>query len=171
MVVLVVGKTCSGKDTVAHYLEEAYHLNRVVTYTNRTMRQDDTQGVSHIFIEGSETPDYDDMFSKTEIAGFWYFMRKSQLSDGNFVAVVDPKGVEDFRDIGIPCEVVYVDCPEELILQRAVGRGTDPGVVITRLDSERERFDEFKQSGEYDYLILNVGTVDELKLAVDVFMG
>lgn len=170
MVFLIVGKTCSGKDTVAHYLEEKYGFKRVVTYTTRPMRPDDVQDVSHHFVSCVDLSKYDDVFSPTEIDSYWYFMRRSQFEGADCVVIVDPQGVKDFREAGIPCKAIYVDCPEDLILKRAAERETDYGVVSSRLNAERARFDEFRRAEMYDWLVSNESTVDVLKALVDTAM-
>lgn len=171
MVILILGKTCSGKDTVAHYIADRYGFKRIVTYTTRPMRVDDIQGVSHHFISQEERSSYkeEDIFSPTAIDGYDYFMLKSQFSD-DVVCIVDPKGVSDVRDLGVEFRAIYVDCPEKLILSRAKSRGTDVGVVKSRLDSERSVFEAFRDSGDYDYLLNNINSVINLQARVDVCM-
>lgn len=172
MVILIVGKTCSGKDTVARRIEEMYGFHRIISYTTRPMRPDDVEGVSHYFLtkEEREKFDDDDIFSPTFIDGWEYFILKSQLCDGNCVYIVDPKGVEDVQALGVESYAVYIDCPEELILSRAAERNTDPGVVKSRLDSERERFDSFRDFGSHIGFINNNESVDCLKSATDTCM-
>lgn len=172
MVILIVGKTCSGKDTVARRIEEVYDFHRIITYTTRPMRPDDIQGVSHHFLTQEERSRYkdEDLFSPTEIAGYEYFMTKSQFAEGDAVCIVDPKGVEDFKALGVQCFTIYVDCPEDLILARAKSRHTDIGVVSSRLKAERERFEEFRESGNYTFRIHNTETANMLKAKTDICM-
>jgi len=44
----LIGKTSSGKDTVARYIKDAYGINQVVSYTTRPKRPCETNGVEHI---------------------------------------------------------------------------------------------------------------------------
>lgn len=48
----VLGKSCSGKDTIFQYLKENKELNlkTVVGYTTRPMRQGETEGVEYHFV-------------------------------------------------------------------------------------------------------------------------
>lgn len=173
MVILIVGKTCSGKDTVARYIEKHYGFNRIITYTTRPMRPDDVQGVSHHFVSKEEMSAYNkaDIFSPTKIDGYSYFMLRDQFTNGDSVCIVDPKGVRDFMKLGVEHHVVYVDCPENMILERADARGTDCRVVSSRLDSERERFDSYRDSMDYTYKINNISSIDELEAKVALCMG
>ena len=173
MVILIVGKTCSGKDTVAHHIAERYGFHRIVTYTTRPMRADDVQGVSHHFITVEERKQYSDeeLFSPTEIAGYEYFMLKSQFLSGDVVCIVDPKGVEDVKALGVEYGVIYVEAPEAMILCRAEERGTNINVVMERLNAERNRFDSYRDSATYNYRINNIQTVRALKIKVDSCMA
>lgn len=173
MVLLVVGKTCSGKDTVAHFIENNYNFKRIITYTTRPMRPDDVQGVSHHFVSKDEMSGYSkaDMFSPTKIAGHDYFMLREQFSKEDAVCIVDPKGVHDFARLGVEHYAIYVESPESLILERAKERGTDSEVVQTRLDAERDTFDSFRDSCAYEYRINNLSTVDELKAKTALCMA
>lgn len=172
MVILIVGKTCSGKDTVARRIEEKYGFHRIISYTTRPMRLDDVQGVSHHFLTQAEREKFDDsdIFSPTFIDGWEYFILKSQLTDGDCVYIVDPKGVDDVQALGVPFHVIYVDCPENLILERAHARGTQRDVAESRLWSERERFEAFKNSGRYTGYLNNIKTIDVLESATDTCM-
>ena len=48
----VLGKSCSGKDTIFRYLKENTELNlkTVVGYTTRPMRAGETDGVEYFFV-------------------------------------------------------------------------------------------------------------------------
>lgn len=170
MVLTIVGKTCSGKDTVAKHLERKYGIPNVVTYTTRPMRPDDVDGVSHHFITREDMQKFnpDDMFAYTEIDGYSYFSLKQQFNgDDLIVYVLDPRGIEDLLKANIPFKSLYVDCPEPTILSRAAERGTDTGVVTSRLESERAMFDDFKGARKYDAYVNNIETVDILLASVD----
>lgn len=173
MVLTIVGKTCSGKDTVAKHLERKYGIPNVCTYTTRPMRPDDIDGVSHHFITDEELHKFnpDDIFAYTEIDGYAYFTVKQQFRDDELVVyIIDPRGVEDLKKAGIKSKSLYVDCPEETILARASERGTDSGVVTSRLASERSMFDTFKNAQEYDAYVNNIESVDVLLASVDTCM-
>ena len=173
MVFTIVGKTCSGKDTVAKHLERRYGIPNVVTYTTRPMRPDDIDGVSHHFITEEEMHKFspDDMFAYTEIDGYSYFSLKQQFEGSSLIVyVLDPRGIEDLIKADIPFKSLYVDCPEETILRRAAERGTDSGVVTSRLASERKMFDDFKSASKYDSYVNNIDSVDVLLASVDTCM-
>ena len=49
-IIFVVGKTSSGKDTVAKYIKERYNIPIICSYTTRGMRDYEEDGVQHYFI-------------------------------------------------------------------------------------------------------------------------
>lgn len=50
MIICIVGKTSSGKDSVAKIANKLFNLNMVVSYTTRPKRSYETDGVEHYFI-------------------------------------------------------------------------------------------------------------------------
>lgn len=172
MVLAIVGKTCSGKDTVAHYIEEKYGFKRLVTYTTRPVRGDDVQGVSHHFVTHAGLREFDpkEVVLETKIDGYEYFALRSQLCGVDIVAILDPQGVSDIQALGIDCLSMYVDIPESLLIERAIVRGDDLDVVRSRLDDERMRFDEFRDGEKYSFYVNNCQSRDTLKASVDVCM-
>lgn len=172
VVLAIVGKTCSGKDTVAHYIEEKYGFKRLITYTTRPARGDDIQGVSHHFVTPAGLREFDpkDIILETKINGYEYFTLKSQLLGVDIVAILDPQGVADIEELGIAVLSMYVDIPESMLIERAISRGDDLDVVRSRLDDERMRFDEFRDGGKYSFYVNNSQSRDVLKSSVDLCM-
>ena len=50
MIIVLVGKTASGKTTVANELCKHHGYKRIVTYTTRPMRKNEVQDVDYHFI-------------------------------------------------------------------------------------------------------------------------
>lgn len=173
MLILVVGKTCSGKDYVAHHIESKYGFHRIVSYTTRPMRVDDKEGVSHYFISEEQANEYSpcDMFAYTEINGYKYFTLRSQIANKDVVYVIDPNGIKDIDALGVPYSVLYIDVPEAIIRKRAYSRGDSTLLVEARLGAEREQFDTYKAEHDDIYLIKNTGTFGDLVRYVDSCMG
>ena len=48
--IFLVGKTSSGKDTVAKYISDKYGIPMVCSYTTRGMRDYEEDGVQHYFV-------------------------------------------------------------------------------------------------------------------------
>ena len=54
MIICIVGKTSSGKDSVARILKEKYGIDMVVSYSTAPKREDQIEGVHHYFISSEE---------------------------------------------------------------------------------------------------------------------
>ena len=181
-VILILGKTSSGKDTVAKYLKEEYDIEGVCSYTTREMRDYEEEGVQHYFRSKEDMQRIlieENVLAYTKFpkTGIEYCATMEALKEGISSYIVDPNGVKYFKDkIYLSDEdiryfTIFVDLDEELIIGRALQRGDDIDKVVERLDSERGMFDSFKDSCEYDYYINNKGSLDMLKASVDSIMA
>ena len=182
LLILVLGKTSSGKDTVAKYLKEEYGINSVCSYTTRSMREYEKEGVQHYFRSKEEMAKIlleENVLAYTKFpkTGIEYCATIESVSEGISSYIVDPNGVKYFKDKvylsyeDIDYFTVFVDLSEELIIERAQQRGDNIEDIKARLDSERDMFDEYKNSMEYDYYINNNGTLKELKSSVDAILS
>lgn len=178
LLILVLGKTSSGKDTVAKYLKEEYGINSVCSYTTRNMREYEKEGVQHYFRSKEEMAKIlleENVLAYTKFpkTGIEYCATKEAISEGISSYIVDPNGVKYFKDKiyqadeDIAYFTIFVDLSEELIVKRAQQRGDDIKDIKTRLDSERSMFNDYKNSMEYDYYINNNGTLKELKSSIN----
>ena len=90
----LMGKTASGKDTLAKKLCERAGLHQVISYTTRPRRNN--EGDTHIFISDEE---YQGLENSGEIAAFTqigpykYCCTVKQLYE-NDVYVIDPIGIQ-----------------------------------------------------------------------------
>jgi guanylate kinase len=177
--ILVIGKTSSGKDTVAKHIGRKYDIPMVCSYTTRPMRDYEEDGVQHYFVSKEKMKEIMETesivaYTKFPKTGVEYCATLEAIKSDIAVYIIDPSGVEWFKENGCIDDVsltsIYVDLSEEEIQRRAKKRGDKTDSVKNRLDSEREQFDAFKESKEYDYLIDNSGTYKELLCKVDAIM-
>lgn len=177
--IFIVGKTSSGKDTVANYITKKYKIPQVISYCTRPMRDYEEDGVQHYFIrEGlmAQIASNDSVIAYTKFpnTGYEYCATRNCIMGEVAVYIIDAHGVhwfqEHYKGAKIDYCSIYVDLDEKSIVSRAVKRGDSVRNIETRLASEREQFDTFKKNMEYDYLIRNDGTKEELFEAVDSIM-
>ena len=177
--IFLVGKTSSGKDTVAKYISDKYGIPMVCSYTTRGMRDYEEDGVQHYFISKERMKEILNTesivayvkFPKTEIE---YCATLESIKSGVAVYIIDPNGVEWLKTNGCVKDTeffsVYVDLSEDEIIKRAKDRGDKVSDIEARLNSERDIFDNFKASKGYDYLIDNSGSYEDLIKQVDEIM-
>ena len=53
-ILILVGKTASGKDTILNQLVKKHGYKKIVTYTSRPMRKGEKQDVTYHFISSQE---------------------------------------------------------------------------------------------------------------------
>lgn len=168
MIYAIVGKTASGKDATAKYLNQKYGIPFMVSYTTRPKRNYETNGKEHFFITEDEakklTCNYTECLAMTVINGYHYFTLPSQAMWEDYIYVIDPSGIEyiknEYPEIDI--RSFYIYCPEDLILERAAIRGDKLDVVKSRLESEREQMDTFCAHQSYDFFIKNIKDMEDL---------
>lgn len=61
-IIVIVGKTATGKDTLCKHLKEKYDIPMVVSYADRPMRDYEENGVQHIFISKEEMDELENSF-------------------------------------------------------------------------------------------------------------
>jgi guanylate kinase len=88
---LFVGKSASGKTTVANFLEKKHGFKQVNSYTTRPPRYDGEIG--HAFVNDEQFDNLEGLVAYTEYNGFRYGTTAEQLDKCN-IYVVDVPGVQ-----------------------------------------------------------------------------
>jgi len=153
---LIVGKSCTGKDTFADKYCSITGCSKVISYTTRPPRNDAES--THIFLspEEAKSVSYEDKVAFTNIDNYEYFATKQQI-DHNQVYIIDPPGmIQLFHHCpNTKFYVLYLYANED---DRAVqarfrgGANSDLEVFnfYRRNESERLMFDEFEKQVAMD---------------------
>lgn len=152
---LFVGKSASGKTTIANMLEEKYFFNQVQSYTTRTPRYDGETG--HIFLTEEEFNNLEDIVSYTLYNNNQYGTTAGLL-DQNDIFVVDVPGVESLLQkykTNRPICIIYFDANVATRIRRMINRNDSDMAIIARLLQDEEN-DWFKQ---LDRLVWQYGHV------------
>lgn len=145
--ILIIGRTGSGKDYLARELAKS-GLKQVLSYTTRPPRTPDEN--THIFISPEETGNYNDKIATTVINGYEYFATKQQMTD-NDVYIIDPNGTYELLENcpDVPFIICYLRADNDQRRDRAVGRGADKqkeAEVFDKRDaSEDPQFSAFEK--------------------------
>lgn len=141
---LFVGKSASGKTTVANILEQKYGYKQVSSYTTRPQRYEGEIG--HIFVNDNEFDCLGELVAYTEYNGYRYGTTTKQLDECD-IYVVDIPGVETLlknyqtkRNI----VVIYFDATVFTRINRMLERHDNDMTIISRLLQD-EKDDWFKQ--------------------------
>lgn len=156
----VMGRTASGKDSLVNKLCERTNLSQIISYTTRDKRVG--EGDTHIFVTKE---DYevmkanDEVAAYTEIAGNLYWTTIDQLYT-NDVYIIDPQGVEVLKKLNLPnlrIVTVFINTPDAVREKRAIHKRKDnKDKFRARNLSERNQFRNMLKEANFDYAISNI---------------
>jgi guanylate kinase len=98
IIVAIVGKSGSGKTVLSKQLKEKCGIPYICSYTTRPMRQDEVNGVEHIFLpHDSNIPNKEDMLAYAYFGGYHYWALHEQIED-IATYVIDEKALVEMID-------------------------------------------------------------------------
>lgn len=141
--IILVGKSGSGKSSVAKFLEEEYQLSEIKTYTTRRKRSIGERG--HTFIDKNTYSRHklnNEIIAETEFCGNIYYTTIEQVMNSS-VVIWDENGVECFRRLGLDREyvVVYLDTSIWFRFRNMMRRNDGFKHVIKRIINDEKSFD------------------------------
>lgn len=140
-ILLIVGKSGSGKSTIVSELEKRYGLKSIQSYTTRKPRYENEPG--HIFLNAEDFGNdfkkirehYPNRVGETEYNGHLYFATEEQVEQCQLY-VIDPDGVDYFKQHyhgNKNVQIVYVHAPKWLLEERMRNRGDSEDDIQRRL--------------------------------------
>ena len=147
---VLIGKSASGKDKTRENLTMKQGFHSVITYTTRPMRTGEIQDITYHYISK------DDFLEKIKSGFFaewkkydtngetWYYgSAKEDLknADENSVIILTPDGVRDVQKSGINnMKIIYLYANDTTITKRLNMRGDNPEEVKRRMKKDRADF-------------------------------
>lgn len=163
---LFIGRTCSGKSSIAKAVSEKLGLRVVKSYTTRSPRDNEKNGESdHYFISKDEFDMLGSVYgfvAETEINNVKYATTYDELERSD-IYVIDPNGAENLMRIcssDFEFVTVYIRVPYKVAEERYVQRGGTKKDFKSRYDSENDQFKEYEKRREFDFHLLNDGSLD-----------
>ena len=147
--ILIIGRSGSGKDTLAMALTEKFGMKQLCSTTTRPRRYDGED--SHIFVSEAEAEKLKERVAETVINGYQYFATKQQFEECD-IYVIDPRGLEYLckKAPNSPLCVVYVHAEDGVRKERAIKRADDAEeaakVFEKRHADEDEQFSDFERN-------------------------
>lgn len=155
---LFLGRTASGKSSIAKAVCKKMGLTLVISYTTRPMRESEKNSSDHIFITDEEVAKYEnDIAAYTEINGYKYFTTNDTI-DKSDVYVIDPLGVDSLK---IKCGdkydfvEIYIRTPQKIAEERARKRGDKLKVFKERWVSENKQFTDYENRHTFSWHLRN----------------
>lgn len=178
-ILIIVGKSASGKDTLQKYLQETYNTTSFVSVTTRPMRDGEKEGIHYFYRDKNEFSrlvekgdifeyrSYDTLVNN--VPDTWYYGSiKQELKPGtHYTVVVDIDGALAYiKAYGAKnCSMVYIECPDKTREKRARKRGSfDKKEWDRRVADDNEKFSKERLAliggalGQTEYIkIVNSG--------------
>jgi guanylate kinase len=134
---LLIGRSASGKTTIANMLTEKYEYKSVSSYTTRPPRYDGEVG--HIFVDDTTFDQLGELAGFVEYNGYRYGTTMKQVDDAD-IYVIDPIGAEYLLDkcTDRPICIIYFDASIPTRIHRMVDRGDSDNAIIRRLLQDEE---------------------------------
>lgn len=168
---VISGSSGVGKGTVIkRLLSERSDIKLSVSYTTRTPRPQEQNGVNYFFVTRDEFTKYinnDEFIEWAEFSGNLYGTKKSfvteTLNDGfNVLLEIDTQGALQIKSKMPESVLIFINPPSyEELVARLKGRHTESDEAIEK----RLKFVDFEKenSKKFDYIIIN----DEIDNAVN----
>lgn len=157
-ILLLCGKTCSGKTTIAKELKKL-GLKEAISYTTRPPRKNEIDGITYHFITKEE-------FLEKEQSGFfaettsynvasgetWYYGSAIEDLTDDKVIIVNPYGLKQIRKIkSLNPVAFYITADEETIWNRLRQRGDDSAEARRRLNADDEDFMDINKYVDFSF--------------------
>lgn len=159
VVILVVGRTGSGKSSLIKKLCERTGLKALCSYTTRPKRSETDN--DHIFVDAEEylrAKENGEIAIDGEIAGNYYYSTIEQLYNSDLYTI-NPEALDRLLALDLPnirFVTVYISCPDKIREERAMKRGDDRHKFRVRDFSERSEFRKFITDEKWNYAINNL---------------
>lgn len=154
--IILIGKTCSGKDTILNKLVKNYGYSKLITYTTRSKRKGEVQDKTYHFISEEEFLSKIDSeffleYRKYETAdGIWYYgsaKEDYEKADDKTVVILTPRGFSALKlwtsrnNIKLDINPLYIYANIQTIRDRLKKRGDKKEEAERRIKADNADFD------------------------------
>lgn len=140
---VIVGPSACGKTQIVQQLIKSYHMEKLVTYTSRSMRKGEIDGRDYNFISTEEFMDKIDKGFFIEYVKYndnYYGTPCSALTQ-NKVVILEPTGLKHYLEKARELiNIVYLRCSKEVLKIRMINRGDKLEDIEKRLINDAKSF-------------------------------
>lgn len=180
LLIVLTGKTASGKDTIKSALLSKYpNLKKVITTTSRTPRDGEINDIDYHFLtrdEFEQKVKSGEFAEYVEYGGNLYGTYKSELEEAlnsDILWRIDPSRAGEAREFlrrAFPARIAeelvsnvivfYITVPDRVVLERLSKRGIPEREIQKRMEDDIKIWQRYKNN--YDFVVENVsGKLDE----------
>lgn len=164
-IIVLLGASATGKDTVAKHISEKYNIPMAISYTTRPMRSNETQGVEYYFIsddemhkkfKNGEVIEHTSYYIQSEDVSYTYANVIEEFEKGDYIlTILNPHGLYQFSKSQYKDNLVSImlNCDARVRLIRSLNRDENVNVKEV-LDREvRDELDFIERRPKTDYEI------------------
>ncbi|MBA2851701.1 guanylate kinase [Methanococcus maripaludis] len=154
-VIVLFGKSGSGKSSVEKKLCEEYDFHKCISHTTRPIRPGEVDGVDYHFVDKSIFENHNDYIEVTSYNGNVYGLHKSEIkSDKINVVVMEPNGVQQItNNSNYNVIKVMIQVDDAIVIDRMRLRGDNDDDIFKRLKVDAETFKDAEALA--DFVIVN----------------
>jgi guanylate kinase len=147
---ILIGPSASGKTEVAKLLAKKYNITKIVTYTTRSPRTHEVDGIDYNFVtieEFAKLTDENFFVETTYYNSNYYGTAKKDIKDDKCV-ILDPNGLKSFLALNDERIVsIFLNCDEKVRYERMIKRQDAVESADQRLVNDRIAFNEANLKG------------------------
>ena len=152
---VLVGKTCTGKSTIRDLLVNRYNMEPVITHTTRPPRDGEENYIDYIFVNDNHFHILKEEGCNVASGDTWYYASSKSDYDNSEdkVVILNPEGLKQIRKLKYPIFAVELTAPD--LVERLKKRGDNPKEAERRIHADNE---DFKDIDKYlDCKLINYG--------------
>lgn len=163
-IIVLLGASATGKDTVAKHISEKYSIPIAISYTTRPMRSNETQGVEYYFIsddemhekfKNGEVIEHTSYYIQSEDVSYTYANVVEEFEKGDYVlTILNPHGLYQFNKSQYKDNLVSImlNCDDRVRLVRSLNRDENVNVneVLDRFRRDELDFIERRPKTDYE---------------------
>lgn len=167
-IIVILGKTASGKTYILNKLKEKYNLNNFISHTNRDIRKNEKNNYDYYFVDESEIKEiatkcnFLDLKKYETKYGYWYYgLHINEIYKDKGICILDIDGLKMLKNkIGKNNIIsIYIDADKEIRYNRSLNRDSIDSKkyneILRRLDSDEKDFKKEDIINECDYIYKN----------------
>lgn len=154
--IVLVGESASGKSSIEKYFVNNYGYKKVVSYTTRSPRPNEVDGVDYHFVSVEEFKSLKEngFFAETAVYNDWHYGTAKEDCTNDKIAVLTPHGLRQISKINdIRTISFYINVPRRDRLIKILQRGDNIEEAYRRSLSDVGQFDGI--ADEVDHVITN----------------
>lgn len=175
MIIALLGKSCSGKTTLAKRLK-LFGINQIPIYTTRPKRINEKEGLEYIFVNKEKFISLidDDFFIETSSYQInesteWYYGIPKKSLEASGIIIMNPFAYKYIKELyRDKIFGIYLKVSKESLINRLHKRGDELSECERRLKADDDDFENFDE--EVDLIInndkLNVKFVETIILSI-----